>query len=376
MSAGAAASGVPDAHAVLEQAPFGYALASATGELRWMNATLRAWLGLSDSTVAAPRRLQDLFDVAGRFYFETHIGPLLRMQGRVEELAVELACGAQRTLEPFILNAQLIGGGDLHIAVLRASERRRYEQELLRERRRTEEALELADAYAADMERFAQLASHDLQAPLRRIQQHVPRLARAIESRDDAEIARCLDVMGRATHRGQDLVEALLRYARSRTAPLTMAPVRLDALIRDVVSDLLESGAKGALVTVDLPALEVTCDAPLVRRLFENLVGNALKYHRLGVPPVVDVRLRTRADGTDVGFAVEDHGIGFAPDQARAIFEPFRRLVRFEEFAGHGVGLALVHSVVARHGWSIEAEGRPGQGATFTVWMSRADSVV
>lgn len=358
-----------DLPSLLDEVPFGYLLARPSGEVLGVNRVLRTWLARE----AEISHIRELFDVAGQFYFETHIGPLLRMQGLVEEIAIDLKCGS--TLIPAILNARLVapagagGLGRLHFAVLKATDRRAYEQELLLARRRTEEALELAASYASDMEHFAHLASHDLQAPLRRIAQHLAFLRQAIAENDTAELERCLSGLARSTARGQELIGALLRYAKSRSVPLTPSVEQIDVIVRDVATGAEDT--QGARITVDLPPIEAACDGALIRRVFENLVGNALKYHKPGVAPVVRIATRTKADRDEIGISVTDEGIGFGAEHARSIFEPFTRLVRYEDYEGTGVGLALVQSVLMRHGWSIEAVSAPGQGATFTVWIPR-----
>ncbi|HEX8362242.1 MAG TPA: PAS domain S-box protein [Longimicrobium sp.] len=227
--------------------------------------------------------------------------------------------------------------------------------------------------YSAELERsnrelqdFAYIASHDLQEPLRKIQAFGDRLA----SRSGAELGETgrdfLARMQSAAHRMQTLIQDLLAYSRVTSQARPLVPVRLEPLAREVVGDLQarvdETG--GRVEIGELPELEA--DPVQMRQLLQNLVGNALKFHRDGVPPVVRLRGTLAGDGT-AEIRVSDNGIGFDVRYLDRIFSPFERLHGRGEYEGTGMGLAICRKIVERHGGRVTAESTPGEGTTFIV---------
>ena len=218
-----------------------------------------------------------------------------------------------------------------------------------------------------ELEEFAFAASHDLQEPLRKIQTYGARLKeKARESLNDDNRDRLDRMMASAGRMGR-LIDDLLGYSRVTTRAKAFAAVDLNAALADALEDL---AARVELTggTVDAGHLPVVSgDAGQLRQVFQNLVGNALKFHRPDVPPLV----RVSAERTAAGWAitVADNGIGFEDRHAARIFQVFQRLHGRDEFEGTGVGLAVCKKIVERHGGSIVAHGRPGDGATFVVTL-------
>jgi PAS domain S-box-containing protein len=247
------------------------------------------------------------------------------------------------------------------------------------ERKRAEEELK---AFAARLEQsnrelqdFAYVASHDLQEPLRKLQAFGDRLkARYGEAFDDRG-RDFLERMQDAAGRMQVLISDLLTLSRITTKAQPFVPINLAEVAREVVSDLeVHIERTGGRVDVgDLPTIEA--DPMQMRQLFQNLIGNGLKFHRQGAAPVVKV------SGTHNGavqrpaeasladavcqITVEDNGIGLDEKYLDRIFVPFQRLHTRSEYEGTGMGLAICRKIVERHRGSITAESRPGQGAKF-----------
>jgi len=225
----------------------------------------------------------------------------------------------------------------------------------------------------AELEQFAYVASHDLQEPLRRIRAFGDLLLTEIEQGLDEDGRDWLRRMVGAAERMQVLVSSLLELARVRSQGAPFVAVDLTASARDAVADLevllAESG--GSVDIRPLPTVEA--DPTQMRLLFQNLVGNALKFGRPGVPPRVTVRAREGAGdpAEQATFVVEDNGVGFAPEDAERIFLPYHRLDRSERVVGVGMGLAICARIVARHSGRIKATGAPGEGATFTIRLPR-----
>ncbi len=245
------------------------------------------------------------------------------------------------------------------------------------------EAEERVRAFAAELQRsnqeleqFASVASHDLQEPLRKIQAFGDRL-HAKFGADLGEQGR--DYLGRmrsAAARMSTLISDLLAFSRVTTRAQPFAPVDLAAEVGEVVSDL-EARLQQTGGRVDVgPLPELSADPTQVRQLFQNLIGNALKFHRPDEPPVVKVRGRVLpgADGRDgevCEVTVEDNGIGFEEKYLDRIFQLFQRLHGRNEYEGTGIGLAICRKIVERHGGGITARSAPGRGSTFTVTLPR-----
>jgi PAS domain S-box-containing protein len=216
-----------------------------------------------------------------------------------------------------------------------------------------------------DLEEFAYVASHDLQEPLRMVASYTQLLARHYRGRLDADADEFIGYAVDGAQRMQQLIQALLVYARVGSRGGAFAPVALTPLIQAVLADLATAVAEsGATVTTE-PLPTVWGDATQLRQLFQNLLGNALKYRRPGVPPVVAIAATPA--GAWWQFTVRDNGIGIAPADAERIFGLFQRLHSQAEFAGSGIGLAVCRRIVERHGGRIWVTSAQGNGATIHV---------
>ncbi len=249
------------------------------------------------------------------------------------------------------------------------------------ERKRAEQELR---AFAAKLERsnreledFASIAAHDLQEPLRKIQAFGDRLkATAPGTGDQAQ--DYLDRMQDAARRMQALITDLLSFARVNTSGQPFTPVNLTRIAREVLSDLeyLLEQSGGRIDLAELPVIEA--DPLQMRQLLQNLVTNALKFHRPGEVPIVKISGRVLAAPNGRGdtpsvercqIVVEDNGIGFDEKYLGRIFTIFQRLHGRGEYRGTGVGLAICRKIAQGHGGDITASSTPGRGATFTVTL-------
>jgi PAS domain S-box-containing protein len=265
------------------------------------------------------------------------------------------------------------------------SERKRAEQEresligLLEESNATLDHLnERLTQSNRELQDFAYVASHDLQEPLRKVQAFGERLKVKYEDALDDQGHDYIGRMQNAAERMQTLINDLLSFSRISTKAQPFTPVGLGKVIEGVLSDLeTHIEELGARVEVgDLPTLDA--DPLQMRQLLQNLIGNALKFHRRDEPPVVKVRGDLldsggqQSGGLPLGkqlcqITVEDNGIGFEQKHADRIFGFFQRLHGRSAYEGTGIGLAICRKIVDRHGGSITAESSPGQGAKFIV---------
>ncbi len=237
-------------------------------------------------------------------------------------------------------------------------------------RKRAETELQ---AYATRLERsnrelqdFANIASHDLQEPLRKVRSFGDLLKQKMDYRLNDQERDYLERMQNAAARMQRMIEDLLAYARVTTRAQPHRPVDLAKVVAEVLSDLEVRmiQTEGKVVVGDLPVIQA--DPLQMHQLFQNLIGNALKFHKKNVPPYIKVQSKLIA-GKQVEITVEDNGIGFSMENSGFLFQPFRRLHGRSEFEGSGIGLSICRKIVEGHGGKISAWSEPEKGSIFTV---------
>jgi signal transduction histidine kinase len=252
--------------------------------------------------------------------------------------------------------------------------RRRMTEEL--EQRVVERTAELAVAIDAlrisnrELEQFASVASHDLQEPLRKIEAFGDRLKNRAAAALDDSARDYLDRVLSSASRMRSLINDLLSFSRITTRGQQPQRIELGSIAREVVSDL-----EGRLQEVSgevklgwLPALDA--DPLQMRQLLQNLIGNALKFHKPDVKPVIEVAgstIESPTLGAACRILVRDNGIGFEEIYLDRIFNVFQRLHGRKEYEGTGMGLAICRRIVERHGGTITARSTSGEGATFIV---------
>ena len=228
-----------------------------------------------------------------------------------------------------------------------------------------------------ELQEFAYVASHDLQEPLRKIRT----FADLLEAEADAlspDGRLYVDRMKSAAARMSRLIGDLLAYSRMATRTAPAAAIDLNAVLDEVRADLQVAIEQAGARVESGPLPPVVADPTQMHQLLLNLVGNAVKFARPGVAPVVSVRGRVdAASETGEGSAVvtlevEDNGIGFDERHAERIFQPFQRLHGRSAYEGTGIGLAIARRVVDRHGGTIEVHSRAGEGTTFVVRLPAA----
>ena len=218
-----------------------------------------------------------------------------------------------------------------------------------------------------ELEDFAYVASHDLQEPLRKIQAFGDLLESEFAEKL-GEGKEYLDRMRNAASRMSVLIEDLLAFSRVSTKDRPLSEVNLYQTAKDVVSDLEArvERTRGTVIIESLPV--VWADPTHMRQLLQNLIGNALKFHRKDVPPSVAVFTDEKASTTEQTIIrIEDNGIGFDEKYLDRIFSVFQRLHGREDYEGTGIGLAVCRKIVERYNGTITAESTPGKGSTFII---------
>ena len=219
-------------------------------------------------------------------------------------------------------------------------------------------------ALNTELEAFAYSVSHDLKAPLRGIDGYGHLLLKDCSDRLDAEGRLFVHNIRQGARQMHELIDGLLAYSRMERRTLRRDSLDLREAIEAVVAERAgEIGTGDATVRVDLPALAVRADMEGLLQILRNLLDNALKFGRRGVPLAIEI-----GGQTDAGTAtlwVRDNGIGFDPKHRERIFALFQRLQRAEDYPGTGIGLAIARKAAQRMGGRLWAESAPGQGAVF-----------
>jgi PAS domain S-box-containing protein len=212
---------------------------------------------------------------------------------------------------------------------------------------------------------FASIAAHDLQEPLRKIQAFGDRLSVRYRKDLSDEAQDFLDRMLSSTKRMRRLIDDLLTYSRVAMHIQSFESISLEQVVQDVLSDLelCVEQTKAQISTSNLPI--VNADPSQMHQLFQNLIGNALKFCRPHMTPIIQISAIQSQD--ECLLLITDNGIGFDEKYLDRIFTIFQRLHGREEYEGTGVGLAVCRRIVERHGGSITAKSIPGQGAQFLV---------
>ncbi len=291
--------------------------------------------------------------------------PVLMLTAKAEEeVKVELLrAGAQDyLLKPFAPEELRARVANL-VGIKRARQEAEESNRLLR---LSQDRLERT---VKELEAFSYSVSHDLRAPLRGIQGFSRMLTEDHGGALDAEGRRMLGVVAESALRMSDLIDGLLEFSRLGLRDLARSTVDMKALAEAVAKDLVAE-ASSRKIELRVGALPpATGDPTLLRQVFVNLIGNAVKY--TGKLAEAHIEVGGSAGDAVNTYWVRDDGAGFQMEYVGRLFAPFQRLHSAGEFPGTGVGLALVQRILQRHGGAIRAEGAPGRGAVFTFTLPR-----
>jgi len=248
------------------------------------------------------------------------------------------------------------------VAVSDITERRSHEEQLQRlNADLAKRASELATSNA-ELERFAYIASHDLQEPLRMVSSFLQLLQKRYSGQLDSKADQYIHYAVDGAERMKALIMDLLEYSRVGTGKENFTAVDTGVIMKEV-GEIFREKIIAARAQIDIGTLPVvTGDKVQVAQLFQNLLSNALKYHS-DKPPVI--RIGAREEETHWKFWVEDNGIGIDPQFFDKIFIIFQRLHNKTDYSGTGIGLAICKKIVERHGGRIWVESSPQQGTTF-----------
>lgn len=252
------------------------------------------------------------------------------------------------------------------------------ENEVKRLKRFRAEMIEELQRSNKDLEEFAYIASHDLQEPLRKISTFSGRLAEKFSGQLSTEGDLYIDRIMASAANMRNLIDNLLEFSRVSREKQAFAPLNLNLILHQVKNDLeLSIEETGTRIMADsLPTVDSSF--PQMKQLFNNIINNAIKFHKPGQPPVIEItaELLSKEKKQDLKLSEEkeycklefcDNGIGFEEEYATKIFQIFQRLHGKSEFPGSGIGLAICKKIVDQHHGIIYAENRLDKGACFTI---------
>ena len=282
-------------------------------------------------------------------------GVTARAMGHQRPLAALRADGVEFPVEATISQVT-VGGQTLFTAIVRdITERVRSDEALARQA----EALARSNV---ELERFAYVASHDLQEPMRTVRSFAQLLQRRCADQLSGDAREYLQFITDGVQRMQTLINDLLAYSRVTSQGGAFGPADCNQVLRMVIDNLQASiESHGAEVAVG-PLPTVVGDATQLGQVFQNLVVNAIKFHGARPPRI---RVAAAEGPGEWVFSVADNGIGISPEYFERIFIIFQRLHTIEEYGGTGIGLAICKKIVERHGGRIWVESKVGEGSTF-----------
>ena len=372
-----------------DRAPCGYCSCLPDGTLVRLNQTLLGWLGYRREELVARRCLQELFTIGGQLHYETHGVPLLLLQDQVRELSYSLRCKDGSTL-PVLLNAVLVRTAEGRPLVIQATlfditERRKYEQELLRTKLLAEEQREqLARANEqlvskneqltrinADLDSFVYTASHDLKQPIDNMAGLFGELKGAATFHDP-DAAHMMTMFEEALRQILGTIQGLTDVVQQQRQleQLPVEEVALQPFTEEIIRSLQPVLAPyGTPFTLDfgaVPTLRMARSS--LHSMLYNLLSNALKYAMPGRAP--HVRVHTELAGDRTVLVVQDNGRGIdLTRHGEELFQLFRRF--HPDVVGSGMGLYLVNRLVHQVGGRVEVDSIVDQGTTFRIYLPR-----
>jgi PAS domain S-box-containing protein len=213
-----------------------------------------------------------------------------------------------------------------------------------------------------ELERFAYIASHDLQEPLRMISSYTQLLAKKYKDKLDAEANEFIYFAVDGAMRMQQLITDLLSYSRIVTKGKSFSPTQMDTVLSQAIQNLLVSIKESNAVITHAPLPTIQGDSIQLMQVFQNLISNAIKFHQ-GLNPIIHISVTSKP--TEWLFSIQDNGIGIASEFHEKIFLIFHRLHSKKEYEGTGVGLAICKKIIERHGGKIWVESKLEEGSKF-----------
>lgn len=332
----------------------GFVTTTPDGRIMRANARMCSWLGYDAGELSA-MRVADLFGMGGKIYFETHLRPLLQLQGSFEEIALELRSRDGRKVDVLANASERRDGQGVPLFVrftfTGAGDRRKYEQDLRDERLKAETGLIDEKATSALREQFIAVLGHDLRNPIASIDAGMRMLSKAPL---DAKSQSIVDLTRASSARMAILIDDIMDFARGRLGggiQLDRREVLLEPVVLHAVNELRQSNsARSIEANIDLPEA-VWADPGRLAQVVSNLLANALTHGAADIP----IRVTARQDALGLVLSVTNGGSSIPPDILKILFEPFTREKNSASQQGLGLGLYISSEIVRAHGGTLSA---------------------
>lgn len=355
-----------DAEDLYQNAPFGYLTMRADGLIVNINTTLLTWLGFERNEIVLQQSFQDLLSIGGKIYMETHLMPMLQLQGEISEINIELKGKHEKKL-PVLINAKRVERSSeaqpfYRFSVLDISQRKQYEWELMEAKKKAEHTVQRLNQINQELEQFAYVASHDLQAPLRTIAAMISLLERKGYITAGSDMEKYFSLIKNNSLTMKLMIGDLLDYAKIDGKEAKFETISLNEVCNSSLEMIQDQVNKNNASFV-IPELPVVVGEKLqLIRLFQNLFSNAIKY-RSDADPVINVTFEDNAQMITV--FIKDNGIGFEQSFADQVFVFMKRLHANDSIPGTGIGLSACKRILENHGGTIDVTSAPGEGSTF-----------
>jgi len=338
-------------------APCGYHSLDTNGVIIEMNGTWLNWIGYKREDVINKMTLPDLFtEKSKQIYHESFQS--FKERGFVNNLEFEVL-SKDATLIFIIINGTAIKDKNGNFIKSRSTAFNITDRHLAEEK---------VIAANKELEAFTYSVSHDLRAPLRSIDGYSKILQEDFAPKLDTEGNRLIQIIRKNAHRMGHLIDDLLDFSRMGRKELEKTSVNMNALVISVKQEMLSLEKEREIDFSIKPLEPVVGDVSMMRQVWINLISNALKYSKK--QPQSKIEIGCIEEKNNVVYYIRDNGVGFDMKYSDKLFGVFQRLHKIEEFEGTGVGLALVHRIVSRHGGKIWAESKVNGGATFFFHLS------
>jgi sigma-B regulation protein RsbU (phosphoserine phosphatase) len=363
-----------------ENAPCGYLSVRPDGRIDRANRTLAGWTGHAVADLPG-MRLSELLNMAGRIFFETHVAPLLRMQGFFDEFALDLLAHDGTRL-PAIVNARerRDDAGALlftRLTIIRAADRRRYERELIDARKQSdelktvlEERLRQERENAELREQFIAVLGHDLRNPLASIAAGARLMLKAKTPEDGVRLE---SMMQSSVGRMAKMIDSVMDLARGRLGggiSLSRSITAIEPVLHQVVAELAAAHPARSIETQFELETPIFCDPARVAQLFSNLLGNAISHGAPDQP----VRVDAITKGGTFELCVANGGTPISEEARKRLFHPFYRGAAHGRSEGLGLGLYIASEIARAHGGTIEVDSSQAE-TRFTFRMPLEDSL-
>tara|TARA_R100001143_G_scaffold40952_1_gene37261 strand:- start:686 stop:1873 length:1188 start_codon:yes stop_codon:yes gene_type:complete len=375
---------LPDPQTLYEEAPCGLVVTKEDGTIMRTNLTFRQWIGFSEQELRS-KRFQDLLTMGGRIFHQTHWAPLMKLQGSVAEVKLDLQHRDQRKVTMLIngIRRERANCVEHELALFTIYDRDKYERELLKARKLAEELVRQKTAFEADLrlaqaelsrafeeaqqrasfaEQMVAIVSHDLKNPLTAIKMGADVLAHGERTPKETNL---LGYISQSANRAERLIADLLDFTLARVGRgLAVFPrtVDLHDLVNQSVEELRVAFPKAKLVHQAIGTGSAQVDADRMQQLIGNLVGNSVTYGDLERPISITSRLDDLAH-----VSVHNHGAPIEPTSMANLFEPMIRGATADDgLRSIGLGLFIVREIAKAHGGRVSVSSDEKSGTSFT----------